>query len=115
MTIDLQNRTAIITGGALGIGLAIAKSFATANARIEILDLNEEAMAEAADAIRQAGGDVQTTLCDVSDHTQVDQVIEAIAKRRGAIDIRADGPGLWLTTILAYVPRGRQILQARIF
>ncbi len=94
MTIDLQNRTAIITGGALGIGLAIAKSFAAANARIEILDLNEEAMLKAAEAIRQAGGDVQTTPCDVSDHTQVDQVINAIATRRGAIDILVNNAGI---------------------
>jgi 2-keto-3-deoxy-L-fuconate dehydrogenase len=94
MTISLKNRTAIITGGALGIGLAISKRFAHAHARVEILDLNQEAMDAAAEAIRKSGGDVQTTLCDVSNHTQVDQAINDIYERRGTIDILVNNAGI---------------------
>lgn len=94
MTIDFTNRTAIVTGGASGIGLAISKRFAAAGANVEILDLNEQEMKAAVEAIQQAGGEVHATSCDVANHEMVDQVIGEIHQRRGKIDILVNNAGI---------------------
>jgi NAD(P)-dependent dehydrogenase (short-subunit alcohol dehydrogenase family) len=67
--IDLKNKTAVVTGGAKGIGAATAKAMQTAGARVEILDLERG--------------------CDVTDEAQVKQAFERI----GAIDILVNNAG----------------------
>ncbi len=91
---SLNNKTAIITGGASGIGLAISQRFAKEGAKVEILDRNEAEMASAITAIQAEGGDVAATFCDVADATQVDQTISAIHTRRGRIDILVNNAGI---------------------
>jgi NAD(P)-dependent dehydrogenase (short-subunit alcohol dehydrogenase family) len=88
---QLAQKTAIITGGASGIGLAIATRFAAEGAFVEILDRNEAEMQAAVAAI---GSSATATLCDVADHKQVDEVIDAIHARRGRIDILVNNAGI---------------------
>jgi 2-keto-3-deoxy-L-fuconate dehydrogenase len=88
---QLAQKTAIITGGASGIGLAIATRFAAEGAFVEILDRNEAEMQAAVAAI---GSAATATLCDVADHKQVDEVIDAIHARRGRIDILVNNAGI---------------------
>ncbi len=76
---SLQNKTALITGGASGIGLAIAKAFAGAGAHVHILDLNGEQAEQAAAGIRQAGGRATNHAVDVSNQAQTVDVIGQIA------------------------------------
>lgn len=76
---SLQTKTALVTGGASGIGLAITKAFARAGAHVHILDLNGEQAEQAADGIRQAGGRATGHAVDVSDQAQTLQVIGQIA------------------------------------
>jgi NAD(P)-dependent dehydrogenase (short-subunit alcohol dehydrogenase family) len=90
----LESKTAIITGGASGIGLAISKLFAREGAAVEILDRNEEEMNRAVDAITAAGGSATASLCDVTDAAQVDAVIGAIHARRGRIHILVNNAGI---------------------
>ena len=94
MTINLTKKIAIVTGGASGIGLAIARRFADAGAAVEILDLNESELESAAAGIREQGGDAVTSVCDVSNAAQVDEVISAIHARRGRIDILVNNAGI---------------------
>lgn len=91
---QLQNKIAIITGGASGIGLAIAQRFAKEGAAIEILDRNEAEMAKAVASITAEGGDAVATNCDVADSSGVDSVISAIHSRRGRIDILINNAGI---------------------
>jgi len=91
---QLNLKTAIITGGASGIGLAIAQRFAQEGALIEILDRNEEEMQRAIALITSEGGIATATFCDVADHVMVDQVITAIHARRGRIDILINNAGI---------------------
>ena len=88
---QLLNKTAIITGGASGIGLAIAQRFVAEGARVEILDRNEAQMAA---AVVSLGDHATATYCDVADHQQVDEAIAGIHARRGRLDILINNAGI---------------------
>lgn len=85
----LQDKVAIITGGASGIGLAITERFLAEGARVEILDWNEEEMRKAS-----AATGASATRCDVSDHRMVDSVIDEIHARHGRLDILVNNAGI---------------------
>ena len=88
----LHGKTAIITGGASGIGLAIARAFATAGAAACIVDLNEHGAAEAARAIVASGGTAQASACDVADTQSVQRTFAAIfARGRAQILVNCAG------------------------
>ena len=80
---SLDNKTAIVTGGASGIGLAITQAFAKAGATVHILELNEQLAQQVVESIKADGGYAKAHTVDVSDQAQVIAVIGQIA---------ADGP-----------------------
>jgi 2-keto-3-deoxy-L-fuconate dehydrogenase len=88
---QLQKKIAIITGGASGIGLAIAQRFAQEGATVEILDRNEDEMNKAVEVIGDAAS---TQYCDVADAKMVDEAISKIHARRGKIDILINNAGI---------------------
>ncbi len=74
----LENKTAIVTGGASGIGLAISRRFAMEGAQVHLLDLKQEEAADAAAQIRSEGGQATAHACDVSNQQQVADIAQAI-------------------------------------
>ena len=76
---SLHNKTALITGGASGIGLAIAQTFAKAGAHVHILDLNGGQAEQIASEIRRTGRKATGHAVDVSNQPQVVEVIGRIA------------------------------------
>jgi len=76
---SLDNKTAIVTGGASGIGLAITQAFAKAGATVHILELNEQLAQQVVESIKADGGNAQAHTVDVSDQAQVIDVIGQIA------------------------------------
>ncbi len=80
----LENKTAIVTGGASGIGLAISRRFATEGASVHILDLKLEEAEAAAAAIIAEGGKATAHTCDVSNQPQVQEVVQAIHNQQVA-------------------------------
>jgi NAD(P)-dependent dehydrogenase (short-subunit alcohol dehydrogenase family) len=62
---DVQGKVAVITGGASGIGLAMARRFAAEGMKVLLADIEEGALDDAAAALRADGADVRTG-CDVS-------------------------------------------------
>ncbi len=90
----LANQTAIITGGASGIGLAISTLFAAEGAHVEILDYQQDVLDTALEAIRNEGGQCQGHLCDVADAPSVDAAIDQIHQRQGRIHILVNNAGI---------------------
>jgi NAD(P)-dependent dehydrogenase (short-subunit alcohol dehydrogenase family) len=90
---SLQNKTALITGGASGIGLAITRTFAQAGATVHILEINADQAQQVADEITAAGGKARAHAVDVSNQTQVIDVIGQIAAQ-GPIHILVNNAGV---------------------
>ena len=83
----LNNKVAIVTGAASGIGLAISQAFAKEGAIVLMADIDEsKAIAEAA-TITKNGGNVHAIKCDVSITEEVDQLINTAISKFGRIDI----------------------------
>jgi NAD(P)-dependent dehydrogenase (short-subunit alcohol dehydrogenase family) len=91
---NLTSKTAVITGGASGIGLAIAKRFAAQGAAIEILDLQQSAIDAAIGELRGAGGSAEGEVCDVSDPASVDSAFARILSRRERLHILVNNAGI---------------------
>ncbi|MDC0661021.1 3-hydroxybutyrate dehydrogenase [Marinobacter sp. SS21] len=90
----LQNRTALITGGARGIGRAIAEHFAREGAWVAVADLDGQAAAAAARAIEGEGGTAMAVTMDVTDEAAVEQGVAAIVNDWGRLDIALANAGV---------------------
>ena len=80
----LEGRTALVTGGGSGLGLAMAKRFAALGARVAICGRSEERLAAAAEEI---GGGAATHPCDVRDAASVRDMVASLCEEVGEIDI----------------------------
>ena len=89
--LDFSGRTAAITGGAMGIGLAVARRLAAGGARIALWDRDAAALAAARAAL---GGDTQVFPLDVSDAAAVERVAQATAAAFGGIDVLVCSAGI---------------------
>jgi 2-hydroxycyclohexanecarboxyl-CoA dehydrogenase len=85
--------TAIVTGGASGIGLAISERLARDGAKVSIFDLDLEAAERAAQAIRDKGGDALACAVDVSDRSQVDEAVARTRNSLGPVLVLVNGAG----------------------
>jgi NAD(P)-dependent dehydrogenase (short-subunit alcohol dehydrogenase family) len=81
--LDFKGRTAAITGGAAGIGLAVARRMVASGARIALWDRDPKALA---DAKAQIGGETLSVALDVSDADAVARAVETTAATFGGID-----------------------------
>ena len=90
---ELKDQVAVITGGAQGIGNAIARRYAAEGAKVVIADIDAEAGAAAADGLVGAGGQAAFVQCDVGRAEDVDQVVETAATRFGGVDILVNNAG----------------------
>ncbi len=94
--ISLKHRSAVITGGARGLGLAIARRFAEAGAVLTIGDIDEASAKASADQItRDFGCDVVTTPLDVADPDSVQATAERAIAAFGRIDIWVNNAGIY--------------------
>ena len=92
--ISLEGRRAVITGGARGLGYAIATRFAEAGADIVLGDKNESGATDAAEALsRQFGRKISSALLDVTDSTIVAEFAREAERRLGGIDIWVNNAG----------------------
>jgi NAD(P)-dependent dehydrogenase (short-subunit alcohol dehydrogenase family) len=88
--IDLAGRTAVVTGGARGIGYACAQRLASSGARVALWDVDEKALQSAAATL----GGVATHVVDIIDETSVGAAAEAVLGAFGKIDILVNNAGI---------------------
>jgi NAD(P)-dependent dehydrogenase (short-subunit alcohol dehydrogenase family) len=91
---DLKGRTAIVTGGGRGIGLAVARRFATAGARVAICGRDANALAEAAKSITAGAGSAVARACDLRDARATKDFVRWVAGEFGAINIVVNNAGI---------------------
>lgn len=91
---DFRDKVVVVTGAAGGMGLAFAKRFGRAGAKVGMLDLKEEAVTQAAEAVRADGIDALGLGCDVSNPEAVVCAIEAVAGHFGEIDVLINNAGI---------------------
>jgi NAD(P)-dependent dehydrogenase (short-subunit alcohol dehydrogenase family) len=92
LQVDLGGKVAVITGGASGIGLAIAQLYASFGARVMIADRDLDAAQTAAETVDGA----EAVSCDVTSSTSVAAAVEHVWETAGAIDILVNSAGVAL-------------------
>jgi NAD(P)-dependent dehydrogenase (short-subunit alcohol dehydrogenase family) len=90
----LTGRTALVTGGGRGIGLACAQALAEAGARVVIADRDASLAKEGQAALRAKQVDAETVIMDVTDSGRVTEVADELASRHGKIDILVNSAGI---------------------
>jgi len=100
--LDLTGRTAVVTGGAMGIGLGIARRLHEAGANLLVADLDEAAAQSAATDLVAARPDSALAIrSDVSDEESVQQMVRAAVESFGGIDILVNNAGIYPMVPLA--------------
>lgn len=84
---ELLNATAVITGGASGIGRAMATRFAAAGARVVIGDIEEPSIDDTVASLEADGAEAVGVRCDVSEPASVDALRDAAIERFGTVDV----------------------------
>ncbi|MCC7450170.1 MAG: SDR family oxidoreductase [Anaerolineae bacterium] len=90
----VENKVAIVTGGAMGIGKAAAAALAREGAKVAIGDINETEGQKTAAEIQQKGGEVFFQKTDVSVSASVQQLVEATVARYGKLDVLVNNVGV---------------------
>ena len=96
----LSGRTAIVTGGASGMGRGVALTFAEEGASVAVLDRNEAGAKEVAAAAAQSGVKTVALACDVGDEASVKSAFAAAAAALGDIDILVNNAGIDTTELI---------------
>ena len=135
---DLRGKTVLVTGGSRGLGLVLAREFVRNGARVAICARDEQELEQASGDLLGRGAEVMAVKCDVTNITEVDDMVSRIRERFGKIDVLVNNAGtiqvgplevmkredfehtmrahFWgpLNTILAVLPEMRERREGRI-
>lgn len=95
---DFEGRVAVITGGASGIGLGMARSFATRGMKLVLADLDDAALKSALKEFGDAGVEVVGRRCDVSKLDEVEALGELATTTFGSVNVLCNNAGVGIPT-----------------
>src|SRR3954451_4090654 len=90
----VQDRVALVTGAAQGIGAAVAQRLAADGAKVGVLDLQQDAAQQVADEITAAGGSAIALGADVSKRDQVQAAVDTLVGEFGSLHILVNNAGV---------------------
>lgn len=90
----LVGKTAFVTGGASGIGLALGRAFAEAGVKVMLADIETDALAAAVTSLHNVGPDVRGIDCDVTDPASVERAAKASFDAFGNVHIVCNNAGV---------------------
>lgn len=105
MTDPFRDRTAVITGGASGIGFGLATAFAARGAKLVLADIDEPALAQAERTLRDGGAEVIGVRTDVTQRDSVAALAERAFSHFGAVHLVCNNAGIALFGELVKAPR----------
>lgn len=88
---NLAGQVVFITGGSRGLGLALAREFASLNCRLALCARDDVELTRVRQALK--GSEVFTVACDISDHQQVTDTVNSVVNHYGRIDILVNNAG----------------------
>jgi len=100
----LQDKVCIVTGGASGIGQAIALRFAREGAKVAVADVNRDAALKVVREIERTGGRAAAVTMDVTDERQVQSAIADVVSEWRGVDVLVSNAGIQIVHPLASYP-----------
>lgn len=92
--LEIKDSVAVITGGAGGIGFALAKHWINNGGKVVLGDMAQEGLEKAAAELRAAGGEVEIVVCNVTDEDDCAKLADAAIEKFGAINLVAPFAGI---------------------
>lgn len=100
MSMDIKNNVFVITGGARGLGFAIAKNLADGGGKLALVDLNQEALDEAVAQLRETAVEVRSYVANVAVEAEVVALFDQIQQDFGQIDGLVNNAGITRDALL---------------
>jgi 2-dehydro-3-deoxy-D-gluconate 5-dehydrogenase len=93
--LDLSGKTAIVTGGAKGIGYGISYRLAEAGANVLVADLDEETAKKTAEELKAKGWKAEALKVDVAEEADIENMVRTAKQTFGSVDILANNAGIF--------------------
>jgi len=91
---EFAGKTAFVTGGAGGIGLALGRAFAQAGMKVMLADIEADALQAAVKSLREISPDIGGTICDVADAASVERAAQAAFDAFGKVHVVCNNAGV---------------------
>ena len=91
---ELAGKTAFVTGGADGIGFALARAFAQGGMKVMLADIEADALQAAVESLQEISPDIGGTICDVADAASVERAAQATFNAFGRVHVLCNNAGV---------------------